>query len=172
MPINDEKPNESRRSFMGKFTIGVFSIGILGQGWTYLRALVPNILYEPPVRFKVGLPEEFSEGVNFISSRQVFVIKDGSQYSCISAKCTHLGCTVKYIPLDHEQSVKIRGKEVQVKSEFNCPCHGSKFRQDGSPYSGPAPGALPWFKIDIAPEDGQLVVDVSAPVDSNFRLKV
>ncbi len=170
---NEEREfKQDRRSFLGKLTLGLFGIGIVGQGWTYLRALVPNILYEPPVKFKVGRPEELTEGVNFIESQRVFVIKEENQYSCISAKCTHLGCTVKNISLDHEQTVKIGGKEVTVNSEFLCPCHGSKFRQDGSPYSGPAPTPLPWFKMAIAPEDGQLVVDVSSAVDSNIRLTV
>lgn len=172
MPSETETVSKPRRSFLAKLTLGLFSVGLLGQGWTYLRAMIPNILYEPPKRFKVGLPSELAEGVNFIDSHRVYIIRKDNQYSCISGKCTHLGCTVKYVSLDHQETVEIRGQEVTVDHEFHCPCHGSKFRQDGSPYSGPAPSALLWHRLEVAPEDGKLVVDVSSSVDSDFKLTV
>ncbi|MCP4704450.1 MAG: Rieske (2Fe-2S) protein [candidate division Zixibacteria bacterium] len=164
--------NKERRSFLGKLAFGVISLGIFGQGWTYMRSLIPNILYEPAKKFKVGLPNELPEGISFIESQRVFVIKDGNHFSCLSAKCTHLGCTVKHAPLAHEETIELRGQEVTVDHEFVCPCHGSKFRQDGSPYSGPAPSALPWHKLEVAPDDGQLVVDISKKVNNDFRLTV
>ncbi|MCP4567444.1 MAG: Rieske (2Fe-2S) protein [FCB group bacterium] len=170
---SDEKTvDKGRRSFLGKMTLGLFTVGLFGQGWTYMRSLVPNVLYEPPQKFKIGLPEEMAEGVNFIESRRVFVIREGHQFTCISAKCTHLGCTVKYVPLAHQETIKSGGEEMTVSYEFQCPCHGSKFRQNGAAYSGPAPGALSWHKIEIAPEDGQLLVDVSSSVDNDFKLVV
>ena len=172
MPSDSEKIDKGRRSFLGRLTFGAIAVGLMGQGWTYFRSLIPNILYEPSRKFKVGLPEEVTEGVNFIASRQVFIIREGKQFSCISARCTHLGCTVKYAPLDHEQTINLRGNEVTVNHEFHCPCHGSKFRQDGTPFSGPAPSSLPWHKLEVAPEDGKLLVDISTNVDSDFRLMV
>ena len=164
--------DRGRRSFLGKIALGFISIGLMAQGWTYLRSLIPNILYEPPKKFKVGLPEAMAEGVNFIDTQRVFIIKTGGHFSCLSARCTHLGCTVKHIQLSHEETVRLGGEEVTVDHEFHCPCHGSKFRQNGAPYSGPAPKGLPWHGIKIAPEDGQLVVDVSTSVDSNFKLVI
>jgi menaquinol-cytochrome c reductase iron-sulfur subunit len=172
MPAESKSINKVRRSFLGKLTFGVISLGIFGQGWTYLRSLIPNILYEPSKKFKVGLPDELAEGINFIEKQRVFVIREENRFSCISAKCSHLGCTVKYSPLAHEQTIELRGEEVTVNHEFLCPCHGSKFRQDGSPYSGPAPSALPWHKLEIAPDDGQLVVDISIKVNNDYRLMV
>ncbi len=172
MQTGSEGAANGRRSFLGKITLGAFAAAFLGQGWTYLRALVPNIKYEPPKKFKVGSPVEFAEGINFIESKGLFIIREGSQYSSISAKCTHLGCTVKYAPLQHAQTVKVGGREITEKYEFHCPCHGSKFRQNGMPYSGPAPSSLPWHKLEIAPEDGQLVVDISTSVDSDFRITI
>jgi len=172
MPEEKQPVNKERRSFLGKLTFGVISLGIFGQGWTYIRSLAPNILYEPPKIFKVGLPQDLTEGISFIESQRVFVIREGNKFSCISAKCTHLGCTVKHAPLPHEQTINLRGKEVAVNHEFICPCHGSKFREDGSPFSGPAPSALPWHKLEIAPDDGQLIVDLSTKVNNDFRLTV
>jgi len=172
MPAESKSVNKERRSFLGKLTFGVISLGVFGQGWTYFRSLVPNVLYEPSKKFKVGLPDELAEGINFLEEQRVFVIREGNRYSCISAKCTHLGCTVKYAPLAHEQTIELRGEEMTVNHEFLCPCHGSKFRQDGSPFSGPAPSPLPWHELEIAPDDGQLVVDVSKKVNNDFKLTV
>lgn len=172
MASDADAVDKGRRSFLSKITLGLFAVGLAGQGWTYMRSLVPNILYEPPRKFKIGLPQELAEGVNFIKSRRVFIIRANRQFSCISAKCTHLGCTVKHVSLAHPETIRSGGEELTVDHEFHCPCHGSKFRQNGRAYSGPAPGALPWHKLEIAPEDGQLVVDTSSSVNSDFKLVV
>lgn len=172
MTSKSKTTDSGRRSFLGKLTKTFVLIAIPGQAWMYFRSLFPNVLYEPPKRFKVGLPHEFSEGVSFIDSQGVFVIREGEQFTCISARCTHLGCTVKHVPLDHEQTVRTGGQEMTVSYEFQCPCHGSKFRQNGAAYSGPAPSNLPWHKLEVAPEDGQLVIDKSKTVSSDFKLLV
>ncbi len=164
--------DRGRRSFLGKMTLAFFLIALPSQAWIYFRSLFPNVLYEPPKKFKVGMPQEFSEGVNFIDSQGVFIIREGQQFACVSARCTHLGCTVKHASLDHEQTVRSGGKELTVTYEFRCPCHGSKFRQNGAAYSGPAPSGLPWHKLEVAPEDGQLVVDKSQTVRSDVKLLV
>jgi len=58
----------------------------------------------------------------------IAVYKDKSgQVRTFSAKCTHLGCTVTWNPL--EQS-------------FDCPCHGSRFFNNGKVINGPANSEL------------------------------
>jgi nucleotide-binding universal stress UspA family protein/nitrite reductase/ring-hydroxylating ferredoxin subunit len=46
----------------------------------------------------------------------------------MSAKCTHMGCTVAWSTADHV---------------FECPCHGSRFGPSGEVVNGPAARALP-----------------------------
>jgi len=55
--------------------------------------------------------------------------------------CTHLGCAVG-----------------AADTGFACPCHGSRFDQDGNVTGGPAPRPLPWFQVTLAP-NGEIEVD-------------
>jgi cytochrome b6-f complex iron-sulfur subunit len=136
----------------------------LGLGFTLLAAthllwllglarfLFPNVLVEPPNRFRVGFPEDYEPGevqTRYKARHGVWVVRDWVdgqlQIYALKAVCTHLGCTP--IWLESEQ-------------EFKCPCHGSGFYKDGVNFEGPAPRPLERFAIRIA-EDGQLEVDKS-----------
>ncbi|MGH7491918.1 MAG: ubiquinol-cytochrome c reductase iron-sulfur subunit [bacterium] len=166
-----EQP-ETRRSFLQKLGFGGVLAGITGLSFQSLRALIPNVLYEPPQRFKIGLPINLAEGVTFLEDKRLYVFKEGKSFYAISAGCTHLGCTVKYAKLNQPKQVEIGGEKRNIPFEFHCPCHGSKFYADGTNYAGPAPRALLWYKLEVSPDDGQLVVDMSSEVEQNFRLTV
>jgi menaquinol-cytochrome c reductase iron-sulfur subunit len=170
--MNEEKNRLNRRSFLSRIGLGSILASFAGISFSFVRSLVPDVLYEPPRRIKVGAPDSFAEGVKFLADERLFIFREGRSFYAISAECTHLGCTVKYAALNKPKTIKAGGETKEIKWEFHCPCHGSKFYGDGTNYSGPAPKPLAWHKIEVAPEDGQLVVDLGSEVEQNFRLTV
>jgi menaquinol-cytochrome c reductase iron-sulfur subunit len=170
--ITGGKPDLSRRKLIARIGLGATILAIGGQAYAFLRSLVPNVLYENPQRFKVGTLDQFSEGAKFIDDKRVFIFREKNTFHCISATCTHLGCTVKMNRLAQPKAVSVRGRQINEQVEFACPCHGSKYYGDGTNYSGPAPRPLAHYKLEVAPEDGQLVVDTSQTVPQDFRLTV
>ncbi|HEV3136578.1 MAG TPA: Rieske 2Fe-2S domain-containing protein [Pirellulales bacterium] len=150
---------EDRRGFlsvmMGSFLgIGFTSNAIVYGLWTLgtARFMFPNILTEPPSKFKVGFPSNFAPGqveTKFIPQFGVWVVNweyNGlNQIFALRSVCTHLGCTPNW--LEGEQ-------------KFKCPCHGSGFYKDGINFEGPAPRPLERYAIHLA-DDGQLEIDKS-----------
>jgi cytochrome b6-f complex iron-sulfur subunit len=162
----------SRRSFLARAGLAATMLGLAGQAYAFLRSLVPNVLYEPPQRFKIGTPDQFGQGAKFLEDKRLFIFRDKNTFYAMSAACTHLGCTVKMERLNQPKKVKAGAREFEETTEFHCPCHGSKYYGDGTNYAGPAPRPLNCFKLEVAPEDGQLVVDLSQKVQRDFRLTV
>lgn len=161
-----------RRTFLRKLGLGTMLLGLSGFVYQSLRSLIPNVLYEPSQRFKIGLPGNLAEGMTFLEDRKLYVFREGKSFYAISGVCTHLGCTVKYAKLQKPERVEVDGATKEMHFEFQCPCHGSKFHADGTHYAGPAPEPLRWYKLAVAPEDGMILVDLGEEVDRNFRLTV
>ena len=97
--------------FIGKGSVLAAFIAQIGAAG---RAFFPNVLYEPPTRFKLKRPEDYPDGFTFDEAHRLFVVRQKDNFHVISAICTHLGCKVQW-----------RG------AEFDCPCHGSRFHPDG-----------------------------------------
>jgi menaquinol-cytochrome c reductase iron-sulfur subunit len=163
---------QTRRTFLDRLGLGALLTAIGGQTALMLRALVPNVLYEPALRFKVGPPDQFPQGVTFLEDQRLFIFREQQTFHAISAVCTHLGCTVKMIQFNPPKQVEIGGQMQQEQHEFHCPCHGSKYYAEGTPYDGPAPQPLAWYLLEIAPDDGQIVVNLMETVAQDFRLTV
>ncbi len=120
-----------------------------------VRFLVPNVLYEPSQRFKAGKPEDYPDGsVTFLEDERVFLIRKGNTFRCLSAVCTHLGCTVN-----------------RANKGYHCPCHGSVFNDEGKVEGGPAPRGLPWFLVTLS-KDNRLLVDKGETVVADKYLVV
>jgi menaquinol-cytochrome c reductase iron-sulfur subunit len=144
--------------------------GIGAQAAIVLRSLVPNVSYDPPIRVKIGRPESFADGLTFVTDRRVFIARDGKTFRAVSAVCTHLGCTVRAEATEQRDPADQSGRRQIQVYQFSCPCHGSRYRADGVNLSGPAPGPLAAYRLSLAPDDGQLVVDLGAEVARTFAL--
>jgi len=144
---------DGRRGFLRLLGKGSVVLAFLIQIAAAARAFVPNVLYEPSRRFKLRKPKDYPPGVTFNADRRLFVVRDEDDFHVITGVCTHLGCTVQW-----RQDVR----------RFDCPCHGSRFREDGTVISGPAPRPLEWYAVALSP-DGYLEVDTAEQVARGFR---
>lgn len=153
-PKPPAKTGQTRRSvliamFGSWFGIAwtTFTAAMIGMLLGTVRFLFPNVLSEPPSKFKVGPPNQFEEGkvVDRYKDQGTWVVRHQGIIYALSTTCTHLGCTPNWL----DQAGK-----------FKCPCHGSGFKITGVNFEGPAPRPLERWGISIG-EDGQLVVDKS-----------
>ncbi|MEK7251248.1 MAG: Rieske (2Fe-2S) protein [Bacteroidota bacterium] len=70
-----------------------------------------------------------------VNKEPVIVVHTQSgQYKAFSARCTHLGCVVKY-------------NTEEGPPHFSCNCHGSQFDINGKNFDGPAPRPLNPFRV-------------------------
>ncbi len=136
----------SRRDFFTRLGWGGFGVFGLLSVVGFVRSAFPRVLFQPPTRFKAGNPKDYVMGeVNekFKQEYRVWIVREEEGLYALFAKCTHLGCTPRWL---------------SAEDKFKCPCHGSGFYKDGTNFEGPAPRPLDRFKIEVG-EDGQLVVD-------------
>ncbi len=152
-PTNDPG-SVSRRGFV-RLTLGwvagsfAAAASLLGAG----RFLVPNVLFEPSLAFKAGKPDDYADAsVTFLEDERVFLVRHGNTFRCLSAICTHLGCTVN-----------------RTAQGYHCPCHGSVFDEQGAVKGGPAPRSLEWFLVTLS-KDNRLLVDKSQRVNADKYL--
>ncbi|MCH2203897.1 MAG: Rieske (2Fe-2S) protein [Fuerstiella sp.] len=161
-PVAKKTETVQRRGFLGSVVAWMTAPIVIA--WTSLcatvgiaslataRFMMPNVLVEPPTKFKIGPPSDYSPGTvstKWKAQFGVWIVNaevDGAQMVyALSTVCTHLGCTPNW--LEGEQ-------------KFKCPCHGSGFRKTGVNFEGPAPRPLERMGIRLAP-DGMLEVDKS-----------
>ncbi len=138
----------SRRDFFGRLSWGAFgAISLMGL-LAFVRSAFPRVLFVPPSTFKAGYPNDYPVGEvseRYTKEFRVWIVRETQGFYAIFAKCTHLGCTPRWLTSE---------------SKFKCPCHGSGFYITGYNFEGPAPRPLDRLEIHVA-EDGQLVVDKS-----------
>ncbi len=139
----------SRRGFFSWAAVAWvgFTAAIGGCVTTWGRFMFPNVLYEPPTNFKVGVPADFPEGVvdtRFKDQYGVWIVNNQGQIYALIAICTHLGCPPNWL---------------EAQNKFKCPCHGSGYYKSGVNFEGPTPRPLERAKIFVSPDDGQIVVD-------------
>jgi len=162
---NSDKQGSSRRSFLARLSLWIGGLATSGGIFVAVRSLIPNVLYEPSKKVKIGTLDFIPEGVTFFKDAKTFVCKHSSEgktkVHAVSAVCTHLGCIVQHTESEESKS----GTKKESAVGFSCACHGSQFTIDGDVIRGPAPEPLPWYAVSISPDDGQLIVDTSRVVE-------
>ncbi|SRR5712692_2672899 len=147
----------SRRDFLNDVAAGALGIAGLGAMVVTYRYLSPNALFEPSTTFRAGNPDLYPvNSVTFNQDQQVYIVRTQEGFYAVSAVCTHLGCITQWKP---------------DANMIACPCHGSKFKSDGTRVEGPAPRSLPHFAITLTP-DGELLVDKMETIKPEQALKV
>lgn len=142
-----------RRDFLGLASIAAAASALLFATIGMLRLPKAAVLASPSKKFRLSLPESLAPGTPFLPpGRSVALFRDAEGVYAISRVCTHLGCIVN-----------------SAADGFECPCHGSRFRGDGTVVKGPAPRPLPWVKV--MGKAGEYIVDEDATVPAGTKVK-
>lgn len=137
-----------RKSFLS-FAGWLSFIGFLGISTVgALRFMFPRVLFEPPSKFKAGLPGDYVIGeVNekYTDEQRIWIVREQEGFYALIAICTHLGCTPRWL---------------SAENKFKCPCHGSGYYKNGVNFEGPTPRPLERAQITLN-DDGEIVIDKS-----------
>ena len=83
-----------------------------------------------------------------VSGQRVILLQANDQLHAFSAKCTHEGCTVTFLP---------------AQSVIWCPCHDGRFNDvTGQVLSGPPPRPLPKYAVQRQADGGIIVSEEKA----------
>ncbi|MBK9168029.1 MAG: Rieske (2Fe-2S) protein [Bryobacterales bacterium] len=147
-------PVQRRRMLAWLSSVGLFGSAVL-SAFSNFVFIKPRATYGTPQRFSIGKPDDYPAGTRIaMEARRICVVREGDKIAAISTTCTHLGCIVGL-----------------SETGFACPCHGSRFDTDGHVTGGPAPRALPWYQVTLAP-NGEIEVDKDAEVEPGSYLSV
>jgi len=117
-----------RRRFLRRLAGGVLGVPLLAALVAMLRREQGR---EAPTA--VVIPEDLPIGLSVVESAIVYR-EHGGAIHAFSGRCTHLGCRVDRV----------------IGDEAVCPCHGSRYKSDGTVAAGPA--TRPLRRLRIVPE--------------------
>ena len=85
-----------------------------------------------PSEFDLGSAENYAPGSRTaIAEAQAILLHTGHGFLALSTACPHLGCTVE-----------------PAAEGFVCPCHNSRFDQQGALLHGPATSSLTVLRVE------------------------
>jgi len=153
----DPEGTLNRRQFFVRVGLGSLAVAGAGTAVFAYQFLSPNVLYEPSPTVNAGKPESYPpDSVTLDPATGIFVVRETQGFYALSAVCTHLGCLTAWKP---------------ELGTIACPCHGSKFKPDGTKIAGPAPRPLPWLRMWLS-DDGDLMVDRSSPIAARQFVRI
>jgi cytochrome b6-f complex iron-sulfur subunit len=141
-----------RRDWLGLTALGAMGGALIFGLIGLLRLPKAAVLPSPSKKYRITLPDTLAPGQAFVPpNRAVAIFQDAEGTYALSIICTHLGCIIK-----------------PTTEGFECPCHGSRFHEDGTVSKGPAPRPLPWLKVSR--NDSQLMVDEGTTVPAGTKV--
>lgn len=123
----------SRRDFLKVSTNVLFGLGgLLGLG-VLVRYFSFSPESEVPTEFDLGDASGYPVGSRTIRSDIPAVIYNrAGEFFALSLTCTHLGCTVE-----------------EDGDAFTCPCHGSRYDENGMVLRSPAQKPLKKLRVEL-----------------------
>ena len=146
--IKKEEDKITRRRFLDYLLVGSILVtfgAVVGAALNFIYPPKKEGGAEAAEKLEVGptsdLPEGKAKPVIF-ENKNVMVIHVKEGFFAVDMKCTHLGCMVEW----EEKTLVLK-----------CPCHAAFFDYKGNVISGPAPRALPTYRVEIMSDKIYLV---------------
>ena len=130
MMDKQSETSDERRSFLRDMIswTGAF----IGAGLLYPLFRFAGFTVRPkPRHIKVAAPLPVS---GFHAERDFLLFARGEHAWAVSRTCTHLGCRVNFL---------------EDKQFIECPCHQSRFSEQGKRLRGPAERDLPRYEVAV-----------------------
>ena len=134
----------SRRDFLKLARNGFLYLSATLAVGSLIRFLSYDSNSEPETEYNLGPASMYPvNSRTVLSEPPAVLIHSENGFTAFSLKCTHLGCTVK-----------------ADGQGFACPCHRSRFGQDGEVVHGPAKQPLNVLRVAVTSEGNiQLFTD-------------
>lgn len=109
------------------------TLGLIGL-WRFLGYQPPSPV---PHEFDLGPQDNYPPGsITPIPQANAVIIHSDQGYRALSLVCPHLGCL------------------VEARDDgYTCPCHGSRFTENGAVLRGPSNSDLHSLRLEVNPEN-------------------
>lgn len=135
----------------------VLKLSLAASGLLIMRGIYKFLGYQEPTEYQTRITLATAQAypvgsVTPIPQVRAYLLRDQAGLYALSGVCSHLGCVVS-----------------KNGSDFECPCHGSKFDLFGGVLSGPAIQPLRHINVSLD-ANNLVVVDTKTVVPANQRL--